>query len=55
MFLLLISADSDDSCLFPAQAILENNLPSEIVSKINLVDLAGRYDCLLLLSQHLLS
>ena len=24
------------------QAILENNLPSEIVSKINLVDLAGR-------------
>lgn len=27
---------------FPPQAILENNLPSEIVSKINLVDLAGR-------------
>lgn len=24
------------------QATLENNLPSEIVSKINLVDLAGR-------------
>lgn len=30
-------------CLFvPVQAILENNLPSEIVSKIHLVDLAGR-------------
>lgn len=29
---------------FSPQAILENNLPSEIVSKINLVDLAGRWN-----------
>lgn len=30
------------SRVFSPQAILENNLPSETVSKINLVDLAGR-------------
>lgn len=47
---------SDSSLItlvFPLQAILENNLPSETVSKINLVDLAGRCDrCFLLLLIH---
>lgn len=56
LILCLDSADSDYSCLFfPPQAILENNLPSEIVSKINLVDLAGRYDWKLLSFFFLLS
>ncbi|XP_052009940.1 stAR-related lipid transfer protein 9-like [Xyrauchen texanus] len=36
------------------QAIIENNLPSEIVSKINLVDLAGRLVFLVKSTLHIL-